>query len=402
MTGAPTAADEPAAPMPNAADKPPAVPPAAMPQALQNTAPGVGFALRVVPKATAAERLAREEGMARALALGARPYRDGAGKGRHIPFKEANLAAVEPWVRDPRAKRGYRRTQELRKAAGQLVGQPGDKIEIAKRLGQLHWEQGSDVEGAARRGLYDAIWSREHVYDTFTVPRRYGRSTLIDTGRIAAVAEEEARKIQAEDPKARGGFWVRDRNDFGLLYVVANSDPEENAAEKDIVGGEGELVLLGQVSTPPAPPPQKLAAPPQPSQTPTSPTQSGQTQTKAPRVTNLPASADDLFMLYRQRLAPIEGGLANRPAHADPGGETNKGVSQILLDDLHKYKSKEYGHYPMSSGALTDDQIEAILRKEIFDPLHIWKVAQIPNLLTLAPELVEQIFDIGVLHGVGF
>src|SRR5512138_3400217 len=188
------------------------------------------FLLRTVPKATAAERLAREEGMTRALRNGATPYRDRDGEWRHIPFKDANLAAVEPWLRDPRAKRGYRRVQELRKAAGQLVGQPGDLIEIAKRLGQLHWEQGSDVEGAARRGLYDAIWSREHVYDTFTVPRRYGRSTLIDTGRIAAVAEEEARKIQAEDPKARGGFWVRDRNDFGLLYVVPNQSPEAERA----------------------------------------------------------------------------------------------------------------------------------------------------------------------------
>lgn len=221
-------------------------------------APASTFPLRRVSPATAEERLLREEGMARAIRFGATSYRDGEGKWRHIPFKEANLAPVEPWVRGPRAKRGYRRTQELRKAAGQLIGQPGDRIEIAKRLGELHWEQGSDSEGAARRGLYDAIWSREHVYDTFTVPRRYGRM-LIDTGRIAAVAEEEARKIQAEDPKARGGFWVRDRNDFGLLYVVPNRDPgvegahadaalqRSPATEDDVVSsGEGDELVLGQ------------------------------------------------------------------------------------------------------------------------------------------------------------
>src|SRR3546814_5222479 len=109
--------------------------------------------------------------MARALRLGAAPYRDAEDKGRYVFFKEANRAPVEPWVRDPRAKRGYRRVQELRKAAGQLIGQPGDRIEIAKRLGVLHWEEGSDIEGAAARGLYDAIWSREHVYDRFDVPR---------------------------------------------------------------------------------------------------------------------------------------------------------------------------------------------------------------------------------------
>src|SRR3546814_12500677 len=35
-------------------------------------------------------------------------------------------------------------------------------------------------------------------------------------------------------------------------------------------------------------------------------------------------------------------------------------------------------------------------------PLHIWKTAEIPNLLQQAPQLTDQIFDVGVLHGSRF
>src|SRR3546814_5119777 len=73
--------------------------------------------LRRGPPAAAEERLLREEGMARALKVGAKLYRGADGQSRFLFFKEANSAPVEPWVRDPRAKRGYRSVQELRKAA---------------------------------------------------------------------------------------------------------------------------------------------------------------------------------------------------------------------------------------------------------------------------------------------
>jgi hypothetical protein len=139
-----------------------------------------------------------------------------------------------------------------------MAWHPEDQIELAKRLGVIYHREGRSVEGAAERGLYDAIWRYEHVWDSFTVPRRYGRD-IIDTGRIAAVAEEERRKLQAEDPRALGGFWVRDRKNRGLIYVVPNPDPEyvasadaalSNSAtttENDILaGGGGEGVLFGQ------------------------------------------------------------------------------------------------------------------------------------------------------------
>src|SRR3546814_17406067 len=86
----------------------------------------------------------------------------------------------------------------------------------------------------------------------------------METGRVAAVAEEEARRLQAEDFKAKGGFWVRDRNNFGLDYVVQNADPEAEAADKQILGGKGDVVGVVQARTPQAHSLTKRAAPPQP------------------------------------------------------------------------------------------------------------------------------------------
>ncbi|MEO3429714.1 hypothetical protein AAFN88_12690 [Pelagibius sp. CAU 1746] len=206
------------------------------------------FTIRNVPLPTAEERRARRAAMKRAIELGAAPYRDAEGKARYVVFKDANNAPVEAWTRDREAKRGYRRTQYARKAAGQMAWHPEDQIELAKRLGVIYHREGRSVEGAAERGLYDAIWRYEHVWDSFTVPRRIGGGSavqIIDTGRIAAVAEEEARKLQAEDPRAIGGFWVRDRKNNGLIYVVPNPDPEAAVqTREETIAGMGEDDLL--------------------------------------------------------------------------------------------------------------------------------------------------------------
>ncbi len=358
------------------------------------------FTIRSVPPPTAEERRARREAMERAFRFGAAPYRDAEGKARYVFFREANNAPVEAWTRDREAKRGYRRTQYARKAAGQMAWHPEDQIELGKRLGVIYHREGRGPEGAAERGLYDAIWRYEHVWDSFTVPRRYGRD-IIETGRIAAVAEEEARRLQAEDPRAQGGFWVRDRKNLGLIYVVPNPDPAA-AGSEEVMDGGGDDVLIGQanaLSSPPPLPRRKPIAPGRPS-----PSPSGGMPPAASSggPAPMPATADDYFAILHNNLAPREGGRANRPAHVDPGGKTNKGITQKTLDRLQRNKPAEYGHYPTDPFALTDDQIETILRKEYFDPLHMWKIAQIPDLLTLAPQLPDQIFDIAVLHGVGY
>ena len=170
--------------------------------------------------------------------------RDGRGWALEVDFIEANREAVEPWKHDRRDKRFYRRSQQVAKAAGQLIGQPGDRIELATRFARLHRREGSDVEGAVRRGLFDAIWRFDHVYDSYTVPRRYG-THIMKTGRVAAVAEEARRRWQAEGLAPADAFWVRNRRNTGLVLVSPNSDPDAPPPEV-FQSGEGVETVVGQ------------------------------------------------------------------------------------------------------------------------------------------------------------
>ena len=54
---------------------------------------------------------------------------------------------------------------------------------------------------------------------------------------------------------------------------------------------------------------------------------------------------------------------------------------------------------PKKSKDLKKDQIRGIYRSEFFDKPKIQKVQDIPGINKHAPELPEQLFDAGVLHG---
>lgn len=110
-------------------------------------------------------------------------------------------------------------------------------------------------------------------------------------------------------------------------------------------------------------------------------------------------ASDGLFERYRKNLAPREGGIADRPKHADPGGLTNKGISPNQLNNLRALD--RWKHLPESTNDLTDDQINNIYRKEYFDLPQIGKLAKVEGLEKVAPKFAEQIFDSGVLHGIG-
>ncbi len=103
------------------------------------------------------------------------------------------------------------------------------------------------------------------------------------------------------------------------------------------------------------------------------------------------------FTRFRQSLKQWEGGFANRSLIVDPGGPTQKGISQKFLNDLNKQHPK-WG-LPKASKNLTDAQIDGIYRKEFFDKPNIQKVVDIPGLQQQAPKLAGQLFDSGVLHG---
>ncbi len=102
------------------------------------------------------------------------------------------------------------------------------------------------------------------------------------------------------------------------------------------------------------------------------------------------------FTRFRQNLKPWEGGFANRGLNVDPGGPTQKGVSQQLLDRLNGQNPQ--WQLPKDAKNLTDAQIDGIYRKEFFDGPNIQKVIDIPGLKQQAPTLAGQLFDTGVLH----
>ena len=92
--------------------------------------------------------------------------------------------------------------------------------------------------------MFDAIWRFDHVYDSYTVPRRYG-THIMKTGRVAAVAEEARRRWQAEGLAPADAFWVRNRRNTGLVLVSPNADPDALPSE-EILGGEGVEMVVGQ------------------------------------------------------------------------------------------------------------------------------------------------------------
>ena len=80
------------------------------------------FDRRSVPPLSPEERAVRTDAIERSLQFGAEPVRDGRGWALEVDFIEANREAVEPWRHDRRDKRFYRRSQQVAKAAGQLIG----------------------------------------------------------------------------------------------------------------------------------------------------------------------------------------------------------------------------------------------------------------------------------------
>ncbi len=108
---------------------------------------------------------------------------------------------------------------------------------------------------------------------------------------------------------------------------------------------------------------------------------------------------DVIFRKLRGNLGSHEGGYADRPPSDDPGGPTLKGMSQQQLEIFRKLP--EWQNLPENSKDLTDNQIDAIYRKEYFDKPQIGTLSKVPGLKEAAPNLAGQVFDAGALHGPG-
>jgi lysozyme family protein len=122
----------------------------------------------------------------------------------------------------------------------------------------------------------------------------------------------------------------------------------------------------------------KPASPPPPTATPTWPVNDGKN-----------ATFNDLLAHTKK----IEGGYANRPKSADPGGPTKKGISQKTLDGIRaKYPQWKL---PQHTKNLTDEQIDGIYRFDYFDLPKLDKMAAIPG---MDPRLLRHVYDAGAQH----
>ncbi len=115
----------------------------------------------------------------------------------------------------------------------------------------------------------------------------------------------------------------------------------------------------------------------------------------APKTYPTDDGRNPIFKRFRKILAAIEGGFVDRKT--DLGGPTNKGISQKFLDSLNRQHPE--WKLPKKTRNLTDDHIDGIFRSEFFDRPKIQDVVDIPDLMQQAPQLPEQLFDAGVLHG---
>ena len=107
---------------------------------------------------------------------------------------------------------------------------------------------------------------------------------------------------------------------------------------------------------------------------------------------------DPLFLYLRNNLAPREGEESDDAT--DRGGPTKKGVSQRLLSLLRTHQPGTWGHLPKRVSDLTLAQIDAILHSEFYVAPQIPEAAEIPDALRDS-NMIEQLFDAGVLHGPG-
>jgi len=105
--------------------------------------------------------------------------------------------------------------------------------------------------------------------------------------------------------------------------------------------------------------------------------------------------ADQTFDDFRKKLRPREGGVANRLSKADPGGLTNKGMSQKALDALRKAHPK--WKLPTKPTQLSDQQITDVFRHEYYERPQIGKLDSIAGSKKTGSKLIEHVFDANIM-----
>jgi lysozyme family protein len=102
---------------------------------------------------------------------------------------------------------------------------------------------------------------------------------------------------------------------------------------------------------------------------------------------------DDHFDGLMKKLYPREGGFMIDARR----GDTFKGVTAATLKAYNKQNPAQ--GFPDDVTKLTEPQRRAFYRDEFYERPKIDKLAELPGLREAAPQLIEQMFDAGVLHG---
>lgn len=101
----------------------------------------------------------------------------------------------------------------------------------------------------------------------------------------------------------------------------------------------------------------------------------------------------DRFDALLGKLYPREGGYMIDPIR----GETFKGVTEDTLKEYNKLHPEK--GFPDKVTEMTEEQRADFYRNEFYQRPQIDKLARIRGLQEAAPQLAEQMFDAGVLHG---
>jgi lysozyme family protein len=109
------------------------------------------------------------------------------------------------------------------------------------------------------------------------------------------------------------------------------------------------------------------------------------------------SKSDPTFDRYRGNLRIKEGGFVDSPT--DPGGPTNKGMSQKTLDKIRRQHPE--WNLSAETKSLSDQKITELFRKNFYDQPQIGTLEAVQGLRKHAPKLPEQVFDAGILHGPG-
>lgn len=119
---------------------------------------------------------------------------------------------------------------------------------------------------------------------------------------------------------------------------------------------------------------------------------------KIPNISNVKIpqyNSDPVFDQFRENLKPREGGKSSRSLAVDPGGDTNKGMSQEALDDIRKIHPK--WNLPKKSFDLTDKQITDLFRDQYYEFTQVNKLNEVAGFDKTGSKLVEHVFDAGVM-----